>query len=394
MTENGFVERYLLLGLRLGRLLPDLVDAYYGPAELSARAAGEEPNDPAALAAEAQALLAGLDGAIEDEQRSRWLHAQLVGLETVASRLAGEPISYLGEVERCYGIRPSLVPEEDFERAHEALDELLPGEGSVKERYRAWQQAQTVETAALMPALEALAAALRERARGLVELPAGESVELELVEDEPWLAFNYYQGGLSSRVAFNTDLPWHATELLPVVAHEVYPGHHTEAAVKEELLVRERGQLEESILMIGTPQSLIAEAIATLAPEIVSGGRVDELSAELLAPLGIRYDAAMAAAVRDQTKTLVHVADNAALLLHEHGRPLDEVREYAHRWSHRSYEQIEKGLDFITDETWFTYIFCYTSGFELAQRFVDGDDERFRRLLAEQLVPSDLNPTA
>ena len=346
------------------------------------------------LAAEARALLAGLEDAVEDDQRARWLRAQLVGLETVGRRLAGETVSYLDELERCYRVRPVLVPEEEFAAAHEALDEALSGGGTVHERYLAWEQAQTVERDVLLPALEALTKDLRERSRELVSLPDGEAVELELVQDEPWLAFNYYQGDLKSRVAFNTDLPWSAFDLFTVVAHELYPGHHTEAAIKERHLVREQGRLESTALLIGTPQSLVAEAIAMLAPEIVSGGHIDELSAQLLAPLGIPYDPETAAVVRAQAVTLAHVAPNAALLLHEQGRPLDEVRAYARRWSVRSDETIDQGIRFMTDGTWRAYVFCYTAGLEYARRFVDGDQGRFRRMLTEQLVPADLNPTA
>jgi hypothetical protein len=359
VTAAAFVERYLLIGLRLGKLIPGLVDAYYGPAELSRRVEAEGPPDPAMLASEARSLIDELDGAIEEAQRARWLGAQLVGLETVAARLAGETVAYVDEVERCYGIRPALVPEDEFARAHEALDEALPGDGPVKGRFRAWEQAQTVDRDALLPALETLTAELRARTLELFELPDGERTELELVEDEPWLAFNHYQGDLRSRVVFNVDLPWRATDLLPVVAHELYPGHHTEHVLKEDLLVRGQGRLEETIFMIGTPQSLVSEAAATLAPELVADGRVEELSAELLAPLGIAYEAETATAVRPHAETLAHVADNAALLLHEQGLPLDEVRTYARHWSLRSNERIENGLRFVTDETWRAYVFCY-----------------------------------
>ena len=47
------VERYIELGLRLGRLLDGLVDAYYGPPELARRVAAEPVPDPAKLAADA-----------------------------------------------------------------------------------------------------------------------------------------------------------------------------------------------------------------------------------------------------------------------------------------------------------------------------------------------------
>ncbi len=55
MPETNVVERYLELGLRLGRLLDGLVDAYYGPAELARRVEAEPAPDPAKLAADAQA---------------------------------------------------------------------------------------------------------------------------------------------------------------------------------------------------------------------------------------------------------------------------------------------------------------------------------------------------
>ena len=389
MTGDVFIQRYLLLGLRLGKLIPGLVDAYYGPAELSMRVDGDGATDPRALAAEAGELLGELDGAIEERERAGWLRSQLVGLETVARQLAGDEISYVDEVERCYGVRPAPFPEGEFARAHEALDEVLPGDGPVKERYQAWEAAQVVEPDALLPVFELLNAELRSRTLDLFELPAGESVELELVQDEPWLAFNYYLGGLRSRVAFNIDLPWRSTDLLDVVAHELYPGHHTEHAVKEALLVRGRGQLEESAL-VGTPQSLVTEAIATVAAEIVAGEGIDELSARLLRPLGVPYDPMVAAVVRAQSETLGYIPNNAALMLHAQGLSLDEVREYARRWSLRTDERVEKGLQFLTDETWRAYVFCYTEGLRLGRRFVDGDPARFRRLLTEQLVPSDL----
>jgi hypothetical protein len=390
MSDQLLIERYLLLGLRLGKLIPNFVDAYYGPPKLSAQVDGEAPPDPQALASEAAELLGQLDGAIAGEARRRWLRAQLVALETVASRLGGESIAYVDDVERCFGVRPALVPEEVFARAHEALAEVLPGEGPVKERYIAWQDSQIAPADALMPAFELLNGELRSRTLELFGLPDGESVELELVSDEPWLAFNYYLGELRSRVVFNTDLPWRSTDVLPVVAHELYPGHHTEHAWKEALLVRGAGQLEESALLVGTPQSLVSEGIATLAEELVAGDDLDTLAASLLRPLGVPYDPEVAAVVRRQSEALGHVAPNVAYLLHEQGLLLDEVREYSRRWSLRSDERVEKGLQFVTDETWRGYIVCYTEGLALCRGFVGGDLARLHRLLTEQLVPDDL----
>ena len=55
---DATVERYLLLGLRLGRHVDGLVDAYYGPPELKERVDAEEPIEASRLVADADALLA------------------------------------------------------------------------------------------------------------------------------------------------------------------------------------------------------------------------------------------------------------------------------------------------------------------------------------------------
>ena len=121
------VTSYLELCLRLGRHIDGLVDAYYGPAEISDRIDAEELRDPSSLIVDATKLLESLDDVGLDETRRRWLRSQLIGLETVARRLAGENIAYEDEVERCYGVRPAWFPEEAFEAAHRELDEVLPG---------------------------------------------------------------------------------------------------------------------------------------------------------------------------------------------------------------------------------------------------------------------------
>ncbi len=140
------IERYLVLGLRLGKHVDGFVDAYFGPPEPARRVEAEAPTDPAALADEAAALL---DSTAELEgSRRTWLEAQLVGLETVARRLAGEPIGWLEEVERCFGVRPRLVPESRFEEGHALLDETFGDEDG----YRRWLDSQVVPRERLLEA--------------------------------------------------------------------------------------------------------------------------------------------------------------------------------------------------------------------------------------------------
>ena len=371
-------ERYLLLGLRLGRHVDGLVDAYFGPRELKERVDAETLAQPAELADEA--------GALARRASSSWLRAQLAGVETTARRLAGETIGWSDEVERCYGIRPERTDESRFAAAHEQLEAVLPGGGDLAERYRAWIAAQALPVDALLQASARFADALRTRTAELFGLPDDEEARIELVTDEPWSAFNYYLGKRRSRVVVNTDLPVYSFRLPELIAHEIYPGHHTEHAWKEALLVDGEDNYGEAIFLVGTPQSTMSEGIASLAGEIV--GAFDAAAA-VYADLGVPYGAATADAVREAREALDTVGVNAALLLHEEGGSRDEAVAYLERWSLSPRDSAEKGVDFITHPTWRAYVSCYSSGYALCRRWVDGDTRRFRRLLTEQLSTAD-----
>lgn len=405
----GLVDRYLVLGLRLGRHVDGLVDAYYGPAQLSASVDAEPVRPPAQLVAEARALLADLDAGLpldsapatsatagapgEDgaaPARRRWLRAQTVGLLTTVLRLSGEAIGYADEVEACYGVRPTRAPDDTLAQAHRRLDEVLPGSGPLADRLVAWREAHAVPVDKLRPAIGSLAEELRERTCRLFGLPDGEQVEFELVSDQPWSGFNYYLGGLRSRVAVNTDLPVLSTSLAHLVAHESYPGHHTEHTRKEVGLVRRRRWWEESIFLVGTPQCLLAEGLADLGLEVVMGRRPEATVAEHLLPLGIRYDADVVAAVAEAGEALGAVRQNAAFRLHEDGADAATVTDEVARWGLLSWDRAAKAVEFLTHPTWRAYLICYVEGLPLCRSFVDGDPARFDRLLSEQLVPADL----
>src|SRR6185503_6786016 len=144
-----------------------------------------------------------------------------------------------------------------------------PGSGPLVERYPAWRESQAVPPDKLDAAISSLAEDFRARTQVMFGLPDGEHVDFELVTNQPWSGFNYFLGDLRSRVAINTDLPVLSLNIAHLVAHEAYPGHHTEHTRKEVGLVRRRKQLEETIFLVGTPQCLIAEGLADLGLEVV-----------------------------------------------------------------------------------------------------------------------------
>ena len=401
MATTGLVEEYLTLGLRLGRHIDGMVDAYYGPAGRAAAVEQEPVHPPEQLVTEARALLAAIDAGEpldpatsgpgpEDGSapaRRHWLRAQVVGLLTTARKVAGESIGYADEVESCYGVRPTRVDEEVLLEAHRRLDEVLPGRGDLAKRLVAWRESHAVPVDSLRPAIDSLAEDLRHRTRTLFGLPDGERVEFELVSNQPWSGFNYYLGGLTSRVAVNTDLPVLSTSLAHLVAHEAYPGHHTEHTRKEVGLVRRRQWWEESIFLVGTPQCLLAEGLADLGLEVVMGRRPEAIVADHLVPLGIRYDADVVASVAEAGEALGAVRQNAAFRLHEDGADPATVSAEVARWGLLSPDRAAKAVEFLTHPTWRAYLTCYVEGLPLCRDFVAGDPARFERLLSEQLTP-------
>ena len=378
MTD-ALATRYLRLGLQVGRHEDGIVDAYFGPPDLATEVEAAAPVEPRLLVAEAEALL--------DELDDGWLRDQVVGLRTYAGTLAGERRSYADEVEGCYGVRPTFTDEAVFAAAHERLEVLLPGDGTLAERHARWEESLRVPPERVERAVAAAIAEARRQTRALVDLPDGEDVELETVRGVPWMAFCSYRGGLRSGIEVNLDLPQSGLDLLVLAIHETYPGHHAERCCKEELLVRGRGLLEETLVLVPTPQSLVSEGIATLAPSLLLEG---EGGPALAAAAGVELDLEHALAVRRVLEPCRWAEVNAALLLHEHGADEAEVRAYLERWGLMSPELSAHLIRFLHEPTSRTYVLTYPAGHELCESYVGGEPERFRRLLTEQVRVGDL----
>jgi hypothetical protein len=372
-------ERYLRLGLQIGRHVDGIVDAYFGPSELAEAVQAEPPVDPRELVSSAELLL--------DELDDGWLKDQVAGLGTYARALAGETLSYADEVEGCYGVRPTHTDESVFAAAHGRLEELLPGDGTLAERYEQWRKSLRVPSEDVERAMAGVIAEARAWTREIVDLPSSEGMSLELVHDEPWLAFNYYLGGLRSRVAVNVDLPISALDLIHLAIHEAYPGHHAERCLKEHLLVRGCGLLEETIVIVPTPQSLVSEGIAELGVDLLLAG---DTGPSLADAAQLEFDLAHALGVEHAHEPCRRAAVNAALMLHEDGAPADAAQAYIERWALMPPQLAAHFVRFATEPTSRTYVITYSAGRDLCRDYVAGDLERFARLLTEQVRVADL----
>ena len=375
-------ERYIRLGLHLGRLDDDLVDAYFGPPELAASVDAEPLLEARTLVSTADALL--------DELADGWLRDQVVAVRTYAGVLAGESTSYADEVEGCYGVRPAHTPEAVFTAAHELLEELLPGEEPLAERHARWERSVGVPAEQVESTVAAVVAEARAWTRDLFDLPPGEGIELETVRDVPWLAFCHYLGAFRSRVSINMDLPPSAPELLRLTMHETYPGHHAERCSKEARLVRDGGLLEETLVLVPTPQSLVSEGIATLAPSMVLESDRGNALAAILRGRGIDFDLGHALSVERAGEPLSWAIVNAALLLHEEGASDAEAHAYLERWALLTPELAAHVIRFLNEPASRSYAITYAAGRELCDAYVAAEAGGFRRLLTEQVRVGDL----
>lgn len=394
--RESVVDDYLLLGLRLGRLVDGFVDCWFGDPELSARVAAEPAPKPADLAADADRLIAAVPDAGLDPARRAFLAAQLTGLRCTARRLAGVETPFLAEVEAYFDVTVDAGDPDRFDAVHQQIAELLPGPGDLRDRVAAYHERDRVPRERLGEVLQAVSAALRDLTRERFGLPDGEQVDYEVVEDRPWNAFNRYHGDLRSVVTINTDVAHGMSSLPRLAAHEVYPGHHTDHCLKETGLVRERGHGEQTITLVNTPQCLVSEGLAELGMHALVGPAWGSWIQEVLAGLGLDFDGELAERLHPPLVALREARLDAVVLAHDRGMAPDDLSAYLGQRMLVDERKAGHLVRFLMDPLWRAHTVTLVEGTRLVGEWLDRRPptqpvaDRFHRLLREQLLPADL----
>jgi hypothetical protein len=391
MDEIG--RHYLTLALHLDRHFEGLVDAYFGPPELKEQVQAGEPRPLPALADDARQLQAAIEASDYEPQRQDFLARQTRALAAVIRNLSGDRLDFVEEVELYFDITPGMVDEAVFEAAHAEMDRLLPGSGPLVERLAAWKKSLELETARVLPTFDLARQETRRRTVALFDLPPGEEVSLHLVQDQPWSGYNWYLGGYRSRIDLNTDLPLRGNSAVPLLAHEAYPGHHTEHAIKEFRLYQQQGRAEHAIQLLLAPECVLAEGIADSAEGVIfdDADLAAFLRDELYPQAGLAdVDVAAQLRLKRAAEALSGVSGNAALLLHHAGRSADKVQRYVERYSLRTPQEAAQTMKFIQNPLFRSYIFNYATGQALLAPLLEGADAaaNFYRLLSEPFTPT------
>ena len=281
---NQIAESYVKLVLALGQHDEDYVDAYHGSkgwqdevkeeVEVEIRAKGKNGSlerirdEAASLLSKLPSIPLPLDVEIE-RLRHRYLSKQLQSLIARAEVFLGKKFSFDEESDAYYDAVAPSYTEDHFRKIRNELDSILPGSGSIPERYEAFKNNFIIPKEKLDTVFSAAIEECRKRTKEHIPLPANESFTLEYVNTKPWSGYNWFKGNAHSLIQLNTDLPIFIDRAVDLAAHEGYPGHHVYNSLLESQLFKQRGWVEFSVFALFSPQALIAEGTANYGIEVV-----------------------------------------------------------------------------------------------------------------------------
>ncbi len=387
-------ERFVRLALEIDKHRPGYVDAYFGPEDWKAQAGQTGKQSLSNLTDQAWQLEKEISQADAlDPQRRDYLARHLTAMQMSLRLLSGEKISLADEAEALYDIWPTWIDERIFEEGHKLLEDALPSRGSLRERMQDWKLSLEIPIEKAKGLLPLIIQKLRTLTDQKFNLPAGESFSVEFVSDQPWMAYNWYLGNSKSRIEINTDIPIRVSVLPGLIAHEGYPGHHTDLSIKEKKLVDELGYYEFTVVLLNAPSAVMAEGIATSALETVLTEAEQEtwLREEILPYAGIAdIDPKRILAVSRAGRKMSGVSGNAAFMLHDQGKSEGEIIQYLQRYGLASEKEARQTIRFISDPLDRSYVFTYDAGHDLLQELFQGvdRDHYFRRLIEEPVTPS------
>ena len=386
-------EQFVRLALAIDEHMPGYVDAYFGPEGWKGQATQDGKVPLSALTDWTHQLAADISQANDlSPQRRDYLVRHITAMQMSLRLLGGEKVSLADEVEALYDVRPAWKDEANFEEAHRLLEEALPPGGSLKERALDWERSLEIPNEKVKELLPAIVQKLHALTNQKFDLPEGENFTVEFVSNQPWSAYNWYLGNFQSRIDFNTDLPTRIGSLPALMAHEGYPGHHTDLTIKEKFLVRNLKYHEFTLNLLNAPSAVMAEGIATTARKtILTDDELEEwLRVELLPSAGLSHiEPNRILAVSKAGDKLRGIAGNAAFMLHDQQKGEEEISQYLQEYNLSTEKEARHLISFISNPLYRSYIFTYHVGYDLLEElFQHGDRQMYcRRIMEEPVTP-------
>jgi hypothetical protein len=402
---NDIAEQYVRLVLAVGQHDADYVDAYYGPsswreaAAATRRSIDELDSEARRLADRVPAAPATAEPLVR--LRHDYLRRQIQAVGTRLQLLRGARLPFDEESQALYDAVAPEHPAAYYAEAARDLEPLLPGGGTLVERYERFRREFVIPPDRLATVFDAAIQECRRRSVARVPLPAGESFRVEYVTDKPWSGYNWYQGNFHSLIQVNTDLPIYVDRAVDLACHEGYPGHHVYNLLLEERLVRQRGWLEFTVYPLFSPQSLIAEGTANYGIDVTFPG--DERLAferDVVFPLA-GLDPGMVALyyrVQALVERLAYAGNEAARGYLDGRLTRSEAVSWLTTYALMSEARAEQRTRFF--DRYRSYVINYNRGKDLVRDYVEAEAQGsasrrwtiFAALLSSPRLPAGLQP--
>ncbi|MFW6276393.1 MAG: hypothetical protein ACOC2K_01815 [Bacteroidota bacterium] len=232
-------------------------------------------------------------------------------------------------------------------------------------------------------------------------MPENEDFTLEYVNDVPWGAYNWYQGGSKSLIQINMDFPIYIDRAIDLAAHEGYPGHHVFHTIKEQEFAEKNGWFEYTIYPLFSPVSLISEGTANFGIKVIFPGE-EKMKFEMqhLFPIA-GLDSSLAPKYSELMKMMARLSyarTKAAKKYYNGDMTREEAIDYMMKYQLVTKQRASKFLDFV--DRYGSYIINYNYGEDLVEDYInrhggtaDNPQQRkeiFKELLYNQVLPGDL----
>ncbi|MEP7263879.1 MAG: hypothetical protein ABI772_05255 [Bacteroidota bacterium] len=404
---NSIADDYVRLGLAIGEYDSDFVDAYYGPDLLKPTTIKQVtfPKDSflnavSNLQLRLQPYLTKTTEATLNN-RAKWMSGQLTAFTCRIKMFSGEIISFDKQTKELFGVDVPVYNEDYLRSLLNQLNAVLPGQGSINNRYQELANHFIIPKEKLDTLLKVTIAESKKRTKQHFILPANEDFKLEYVTDKPWSGYNWYQGNYKSRIQFNTDVTSYVDRIIDIASHEGYPGHHVYNSGLEKELYHDKGWVEVSLYPLFCPQSLIAEGSANYGVEMAFPGdeRMNFAKNHLLNLAGIDttglYIYFNALAIKGK---LQNARMEVARRVTDGKMTEPEATRWLMEYALYNEKDAVRYISFI--KKYQAYVINYTYGMDLVQHYIEGYGEvknnmqqrwkLFQWLLTNEVMPSDL----
>ena len=400
---NYLAENYVRLGLTIGLYDADFVDAYYGPDSLKPAISKSDIFPKDSLLNLVTELRSGLKNSIEklndsSKVRARWMSQQLLAFDRRIRIYSGEFKTFDEESKELFGISAPVYPEEHYKLLLDTLNQLLPGKGTVQDRFQNLANRFIIPENKLDTIFKTTIAEARKSTKAYYSLPETETFTIEYVKDKPWSGYNWYKGNYTSLIQINTDTRIFIERAIDVGSHESYPGHHVYNMLLEKNLYQDKGWVEISLYPLFSPQSFIAEGSANYGIDLVfPGDKKIRFAKEKLLPLagldttfiGIYLKSL---AIRGK---LNYARNEAARGIVNQTMNDQQVLDWLMNYCLYNQETALKSISFI--KKYRSYVINYNYGQDLVRNYIELNEkdpkkrwEVFGKLLSNPVLPEKL----